>query len=60
MRKLPGCIVLLIALPAILQFCNPVIDAMGMSQLSLPVYGYDVVRAYPHDPAAFKIGRAHV
>jgi len=27
-----------------------------MSQLSLPVYRYDVVRSYPHDPAAFTQG----
>ena len=49
-------IVLLTFLPAILQSCHSAIDAKGMSQLSLPVYGYRVVRAYPHDPTAFTQG----
>jgi glutaminyl-peptide cyclotransferase len=31
-----------------------------MSQLSLPVHGYRVVRAYPHDPSAFTQGLQYV
>src|SRR5687767_14194302 len=53
-------IVLLTFLPAILQFCNSAILAKGMPQLSPPVYTYRVVRAYPHDPAAFTQGLQYV
>jgi glutamine cyclotransferase len=57
MKKLQGGILFLTFLPAILQFCNP---AIVMSQLSLPVYGYRVVREYPHDPSAFTQGLQYV
>jgi glutamine cyclotransferase len=40
-------------LPAILQSCHP---AIAMSQLRLPVYGYRIVKVYPHDPGAFTQG----
>ena len=53
--KLP---VLLTFLPAILQSCNPAI-LMSQSQ-TVPVYGYRVVRAYPHDPGAFTQGLQYV
>ncbi|HVH27625.1 MAG TPA: glutaminyl-peptide cyclotransferase [Vicinamibacterales bacterium] len=44
-------------LPAILQFCNP---AILLSQSSLPMYGYQVVKTYPHDPQAFTQGLQYV
>ncbi len=50
--------VLLTFLPAILQSCNPAI-LMSQSQ-TVPVYGYRVVRAYPHDPTAFTQGLQYV
>ena len=50
--------VLLTFLPAILQSCNPAI-LMSQSQ-TVPVYGYRVVRAYPHDPGAFTQGLQYV
>jgi len=53
--------VLFAFLPAILQSCNSAIpEAKGGSQLNVPVYGYRVVRAYPHDPTAFTQGLQYV
>jgi glutaminyl-peptide cyclotransferase len=49
--------VLLAFLPAILQFCN---SAILVSQPLLPVHGYQVVRAYPHDRDAFTQGLQYV
>ena len=54
-------IILAAFLPAILQSCNSaILLAKGGSQLSLPVYGYRVVRTFPHDPEAFTQGLQYV
>jgi glutaminyl-peptide cyclotransferase len=50
-------IVFLMFLPAILQFCD---STVAMSQSKLPVYGYRLVRTFPHDPKAFTQGLQYV
>jgi glutamine cyclotransferase len=50
MRNWAAC---LATLSVLLQLCTP---AILISQPRLPVYGYRIVRVYPHDPKAFTQG----
>ena len=49
---------LLMPLPAAAQAAAPHIPASSPAQTPVPVYGFEVVRVYPHDPTAFTQGLA--
>ena len=47
---------LLTPLPAMAQTAPSPVPASSPAQTPVPVYGFEVVRAYPHDPTAFTQG----
>ena len=58
MRLWPVLTVLLLALPAsaVAQASGPAASASPAPATRPPVYGYEVVRTFPHDPTAFTQG----
>jgi glutamine cyclotransferase len=52
--KLPGLLFLLLLIPGISSCSGP--PELVSPNASIPVYGYEVVNAYPHDRAAFTQG----
>ena len=47
---------LLVPWPAAAQTPAPPVPASSSAQAPVPVYGFEIVRVYPHDPAAFTQG----
>ncbi len=47
---------LLTPFPAAAQTPAPPVPASSPAQTEVPVYGFEIVRVYPHDPAAFTQG----
>lgn len=47
---------LLTPLPAAAQTPPPAVSASAAAPAPVPVYGFEIVRAYPHDPGAFTQG----
>lgn len=49
-------VALLTSFPAAAQTAAPPVPASSSAQTPVPVYGFEIVQVYPHDPAAFTQG----